>query len=129
MDDGAATDSGGAECPEGNDCVMTGAGGMACLAEPNHCVIPCGGAGQMCPESMECQSGACQYDQMNPPAEGHPEYPPPGPDGCPEGTIGPFMFATGFFVCTPPCDGMGINAPCPAPGACLFNPDSANTPC
>jgi hypothetical protein len=134
---GGMDSSGGGVCPPGEECVMTGAGGMACLAEPDHCVLSCT-AMTMCPDDMSCQNGACQYDTMNPPAgTGDASYPfpvsmdPP----CPNGEIAVSFGPEGYAICAPACDGMGQTAPCPqaatgnAMGACLFNPSSSAMMC
>ena len=131
---GGTTGSG--DCPDGETCQMTGAGGMACLGEPDHCVLACGGA-MTCPDSMSCQNGACQYDTMNPPPMGDPNYPLPTAMNppCPDGMIGVSFGPMGYAVCAPACDGMGLDAMCPqaasgsAVGACLFNPTSSGMMC
>jgi len=61
-------DSSGAACKMGDvceaekeDCVMTGGGGMACLAPSSHCVLLCTG-GETCPDGMQCFDDLiCQY--------------------------------------------------------------------
>lgn len=136
--DTAGTDPTSGECPPGEECVMTGAGGMACLAAPDHCVLACGGA-MMCPDSMTCQNGACQYDVMMPPASGDANYPLPQPAQpvCPDGYFA-VSFGPGdgmYAVCAPACEGTGTDATCPqaetgsALGACLFNPASSQQMC
>lgn len=134
---GGNDSSGGGDCPPGEECVMTGAGGMACLAEPDHCVLSCS-AMTTCPDGMSCQNGACQYDTMNPPADtGDANYPfpvnmdPP----CPNGGIAVSFGPEGYAICAPACDGTGQMAACPqgatgdAMGACLFNPTSSAMMC
>jgi hypothetical protein len=129
---GDSSGGGSDDCPDGEMCQMTGAGTMACLAEPDHCVKACGQAGLTCPEGMECMAGACQYNVMDLPTDmSDPDYPAPDATGmCPEGTFGPYAFAMGFAVCVPMCDGVGLMAACPGTGGvCAFSPNSSGTPC
>jgi hypothetical protein len=128
----ASADSSGGGCPEGETCQMTGQMTMACLADPDHCVLVCG-AMTSCPDTMVCQGGVCHYDvSMAMTNTSDPNYPQPEGGVCPEGFDGPYFFDTmEFLVCTPLCDaGM-----CPdgatgnAQAGCLFNPDSSALPC
>jgi hypothetical protein len=58
---GAACMMGDMCAGEEEECVMTGGGGMACLAPSSHCVLLCGG-GATCPDGMECYDDLiCQY--------------------------------------------------------------------
>jgi hypothetical protein len=121
---GGSDDAGG--CPAGETCQMTGGGGMACLGEPTHCVLPC--AAGACPEPLECDAGgACSYNLMMPPAEPSPDWPLPDAMGmCPAGSLAA-SFAMGFAVCIPEC---AAAAPqCPAGGVCAVNPMSSGMPC
>jgi len=125
-------------CPPGETCEMTGQGGMACLAESNHCVLFCN-AMMTCPDGMTCQGSVCHYDSGNLPMMGDPNYPLPDPMNmnlCPGTDEQPVTFVGDpYFVCAPLCDGMGPMAMCPAggsgnaQGACLFNPDSSGNAC
>lgn len=122
-DTAGMTDDGMGGCPAGETCQATGGGGMACLGEPTHCVLPC--AAGACPEPMACDAGgACSYDAMNLPAEGNPDYPPPTGGACPEGYLGA-MFAAGTVVCIPECEA----GACPGGGVCAVNPTSSGMPC
>ena len=51
----------GDKCPNMDECVMTGGGGMACLAPSDHCVLLCDG-NKTCPDGMECfGKQICQF--------------------------------------------------------------------
>ena len=84
-----------------------------------------------CPESMECQSGACQYNASMAPADSDSVYVvPEGMGTCPAGSIAA-SFTTGFWVCIPECDEADM---CPASDGggvpfCGVNPTSSGEPC
>lgn len=123
MDDTAGMTDDGGGCPAGETCQMTGAGTMACLGEPTHCVLPC--AAGACPDPLVCDAGgACSYNLMMPPAEPHPDWALPDMMGmCPEGQE-PASFAMGSAVCIPECAGG-----CPAGGVCAVALGSSQMPC
>lgn len=57
-------------------------------------------------------------------------YPQPEGGTCPDG-LRYAQVSDGFEFCAPPCDGGTCPSPLSgsAPGQCVFNPDSTNTPC